>query len=93
MSKTLADILGWEEGQEYEYRSDDVLMLDNGKIYYKSDKCSSGWCNYAFFGNEIEDLRRAKKAKKTKDELLDELQELVSSERVNKIIKQLREIE
>ena len=36
-------------------------MLKNGKIYYKSDKCSSGWCNYAISGNEIEDLRQAKK--------------------------------
>ena len=62
---TLADFLGWEEGQEYEWRGD-IVMLENGKIYYKSDKCSSGWCNYAISGNEIEDLRQAKKVEKPK---------------------------
>lgn len=58
---TLADLLGWEERQEYEYRTGVILMVDNGKIYFKSDECSSGWCNYTFYGYEIEDLRQAKK--------------------------------
>lgn len=63
---TLCDFLGWEEGQEYEYRTVDILMLDNGKIYIKNDMCPSGWCNYTFFGNQIEDLRQAKKVEPKK---------------------------
>ena len=57
---TLAEFLNKEEGVEYEWRGD-IVMLENGKIYYKSDKCSSNWCNFCVSGEELLDLRQAKK--------------------------------
>ena len=58
---TLADLLVWEEGVEYDYKDLYVLKVENNRLFMKSEKCSSGWCNFAIFGNEIEDLRQAKK--------------------------------
>ena len=88
---TLAEFLGWEEGQEYEVNSQ-TFRLQGNDIQIKA---YNEWqFPYDVNVNYIMHLRQAKKVgKKTKDELLDELQELVSSEKINDIIKQLRESE
>lgn len=87
---TLADLLGWEEGQEYEVNSE-TFRLQGNEIQIKA---YNEWrFPHGVNVNYIMHLRQAKKVgKKTKDELLDKLQELVSSEKINDIIKQLREI-
>lgn len=89
---TLVDLLGWEEGAKYKYKGPSVLKVENNRLYAKSRECSSGWCNFTLFTDEIEDLRQAKKIEKKeiKEELLDELQELVSNKEINEIIEKLR---
>lgn len=58
---TLAEFLGWQEGVEYEYEATGIVKVGNNILYVKSEKCSSGWCNFPLFTDEIEDLRQAKK--------------------------------
>jgi len=91
---TLADFLGWEEGVEYEadghkfrIKNDSLIILERNDDYW-------GDFDYAWNTQNINWLRQARKLEKKsrKDELLDELNKLTASERVNEIIKELREL-
>lgn len=92
---TLAELLGWKENVEYaDYYS--VYKVVDEKLYHRYG-CEDNWkwelsdCGI----NELHDLQQARKLEKKsrKDELLDELNKLTASERINEIIKELRELE
>ena len=57
---TLCDFLGWEEGQEYNWKGT-TIKIEKNNIYEKNEKCSSNWCNFYVSGEELLDLRQAKK--------------------------------
>ena len=57
---SLADFLGWEEGQEYNWKGI-TIKIEKNNIYEKNEKCSSNWCNFCVSGEELLDLRQAKK--------------------------------
>lgn len=92
---TLAEFLGWEEGVEYKANCE-LYKIENDTLKIRYGK---RWVDdYELHLNNYGSLIGAKKIeKKTKEELLeellDELQHLTSSEKINDIIKQLREIE
>ena len=91
---TLADFLGWEEDVEYK-KGGNVCMVSGGELYIKYID-EDDWYKVGYSWNEsnVEEFRNCKKVeqKETKEELLDELQKLVSSERINEIIKKLRRL-
>ncbi|MFL8968911.1 hypothetical protein ACKA04_02455 [Helcococcus kunzii] len=61
---TLAEFLGWEEEEvEYEYKCT-TCKIENNKLLYKNNECSSGWCNLFIYGDDIEELQQAKKVEK-----------------------------
>lgn len=93
-SITLADLLGWEEGVEYKY-DNGIYKLQNGNIYHQHGYVENlEWEETDYHIDFILRLQLATKVEKSKkDDLLDELQNLVSSERINEIIEELRELE
>lgn len=88
---TLSDLLGWEEEVEYEY--DDIrYQIENGKLFYFINLFDE-WhqVDYSWSDTNIKNLQQATKGKTSrKDELLDELNKLAASERINEIIEELR---
>ena len=93
---TLAEFLGWEEGVEYESDIDipfRIRKIKNNELYIKR---SGHWDkSNMLLVNSIDKYRNAKKVEKkeTKEELLDELQELISSEKIDGIIEKLRSLD
>ena len=57
---TLAEFLGLEEGQEYNWKGT-TIKIGKNNIYEKNEQCSSNWCNFYVSGEELLDLRQAKK--------------------------------
>lgn len=98
---SLADFLGWEENVEYEEVYGDRFIIEDNSIYktYSADLdiefeilriAEFDWCD-----ENIKWLRQAKKVgkKETKEELVNELLKLVSSEKINEIIEKLRRLD